>query len=272
MARYTDGPYHLTLKTNGCLILVSALSETELVVASKHSLGTTIESEPETGAVKQAGEGQKTEVKSEAKAESSKSAQQKAAASFEPSVEAVTAQLDEASFESKNQLKKAKKALAKAHQSVKGKGKEEERVHSQERANDDQDHKQSLAHAEVGRHWLHKMLVTKGLSEVDLARRLWKDNCTAVFEVSSIMNLAKCSSAMMNSKSMSSQLQLIKPVSTYMASTTTLPHSTLKIQQSSLPLQKSLASSQHLTSLFQRYSMSRSIPTRSPNRALGKAI
>jgi len=33
----------LTLKSNGCLIMIAALSPTEIVVASKHSLGTTIE-------------------------------------------------------------------------------------------------------------------------------------------------------------------------------------------------------------------------------------
>lgn len=43
MKYHTQGPYHLTLKSNGCLILISALSPTHLVVASKHSLGTTTE-------------------------------------------------------------------------------------------------------------------------------------------------------------------------------------------------------------------------------------
>ncbi|KAL1408512.1 tRNA ligase [Vanrija albida] len=41
MEKHSAGPYHLTLKSNGCLILISALSPTHLVVASKHSLGTT---------------------------------------------------------------------------------------------------------------------------------------------------------------------------------------------------------------------------------------
>ncbi|WWD18570.1 hypothetical protein CI109_103023 [Kwoniella shandongensis] len=45
MQVHTQPPYHLTLKSNGCLILISALSPTHLVVASKHSLGTTIESD-----------------------------------------------------------------------------------------------------------------------------------------------------------------------------------------------------------------------------------
>lgn len=39
--KHSEPPYHLTLKSNGCLILISALSPSELLVASKHSLGTT---------------------------------------------------------------------------------------------------------------------------------------------------------------------------------------------------------------------------------------
>lgn len=48
MQHHTEGPYHLTLKSNGCLILISALSPRHLVVASKHSLGTTTEIQTET--------------------------------------------------------------------------------------------------------------------------------------------------------------------------------------------------------------------------------
>ncbi|WVR06422.1 hypothetical protein IAU60_003453 [Kwoniella sp. DSM 27419] len=43
MKVHTEPPYHLTLKSNGCLILISALSPTHLLVASKHSLGTATE-------------------------------------------------------------------------------------------------------------------------------------------------------------------------------------------------------------------------------------
>ncbi|CBQ70262.1 related to TRL1-tRNA ligase [Sporisorium reilianum SRZ2] len=39
IARYTTAPYVLTFKENGCIIFVAALSPTELVVTSKHSLG-----------------------------------------------------------------------------------------------------------------------------------------------------------------------------------------------------------------------------------------
>lgn len=52
MQTHTQPPYRLTLKSNGCLILIAALSPTQLVVTSKHSLGTTTEAErvemPET--------------------------------------------------------------------------------------------------------------------------------------------------------------------------------------------------------------------------------
>ncbi|WWC88485.1 uncharacterized protein L201_003396 [Kwoniella dendrophila CBS 6074] len=45
MENHTEPPYHLTLKSNGCLILISALSPSHLIVASKHSLGTTTEAQ-----------------------------------------------------------------------------------------------------------------------------------------------------------------------------------------------------------------------------------
>ena len=45
MGKHTSGPYRLTLKSNGCLILISALSPRHVLVASKHSLGTTTEAE-----------------------------------------------------------------------------------------------------------------------------------------------------------------------------------------------------------------------------------
>lgn len=45
MKHHTQPPYYLTLKSNGCLILISALSPSHLMVASKHSLGTTTEAQ-----------------------------------------------------------------------------------------------------------------------------------------------------------------------------------------------------------------------------------
>ncbi|KAL7423003.1 tRNA ligase [Cryptotrichosporon argae] len=48
IARHTEPPYYLTLKSNGCLILISALDPEHLLVASKHSLGTTTEAQADT--------------------------------------------------------------------------------------------------------------------------------------------------------------------------------------------------------------------------------
>ena len=42
MTKYTLPPYHLTLKSNGCLILVSAIEENMLLVTSKHALGESV--------------------------------------------------------------------------------------------------------------------------------------------------------------------------------------------------------------------------------------
>lgn len=39
MQETTKGPYYLTVKSNGCIIFMSALSPKELLVTSKHSLG-----------------------------------------------------------------------------------------------------------------------------------------------------------------------------------------------------------------------------------------
>lgn len=36
---FSTGPYELTLKSNGCIILIAALSENDLIVTSKHSIG-----------------------------------------------------------------------------------------------------------------------------------------------------------------------------------------------------------------------------------------
>lgn len=36
---HTAAPYTLTLKSNGCIIFIAALTPTKLVVTSKHSLG-----------------------------------------------------------------------------------------------------------------------------------------------------------------------------------------------------------------------------------------
>jgi tRNA ligase len=50
----TDAPYYLTLKSNGCLILIAALTPTQLLVTSKHAIGTA--REPDTVSHAQMGE------------------------------------------------------------------------------------------------------------------------------------------------------------------------------------------------------------------------
>ncbi|KAF8320353.1 hypothetical protein DL93DRAFT_2073938 [Clavulina sp. PMI_390] len=41
--KWTTGPYYLTLKSNGCIIFIAALSPTQVVVTSKHSMGAVTE-------------------------------------------------------------------------------------------------------------------------------------------------------------------------------------------------------------------------------------
>lgn len=197
MARYTDGPYHLTLKTNGCLILVAALSETELVVASKHSLGTVTEAQVE-GDAPAVGECSQAESSAAAQTKAILAADSKfnvrAPVLEQDDVAAVSSTLADLSVSekpSKNAEKKAKKAAhkermkaerAEAAAAIMSDAKSRDR--DQRRDEDKEGQRESQVHAEVGRQWLHKMLVAKGLSEEDLARRLWAKNWTAVFEVS----------------------------------------------------------------------------------------
>lgn len=128
MRHHTAPPYHLTLKSNGCLILISALSPNHLVVASKHSLGTTTESQ-----ISPNGDGQ----------------------------------AEEALVNGLGKLEV---------QEDKGKGKA--------MANEmDDENLEAKQHAEVGRIWLKRTIRKSGKTEEDLARRLWSQGVTAVFEV-----------------------------------------------------------------------------------------
>jgi tRNA ligase len=136
MKLHTQPPYHLTLKSNGCLILISALSPFHLVVASKHSLGTT------------------TDDQDAGKADAA-----------DPLADEVSALLinDRAATRADKQGKQEKKGTL-----------------QQAEANGEQE---ARAHAEVGRGWLRRSLKAKGKTEAELARRLWENNFTAVFEV-----------------------------------------------------------------------------------------
>lgn len=42
LTKFTVAPYHLTLKSNGCLILISAIEENVLLVTSKHAMGESV--------------------------------------------------------------------------------------------------------------------------------------------------------------------------------------------------------------------------------------
>lgn len=39
ISKHSSAPYELTLKSNGCIILISALTSSHIIVTSKHSLG-----------------------------------------------------------------------------------------------------------------------------------------------------------------------------------------------------------------------------------------
>ena len=53
---HTAAPYTLTLKSNGCIIFIAALTPTKLVVTSKHSLGALRENTVGPGSHAQVGE------------------------------------------------------------------------------------------------------------------------------------------------------------------------------------------------------------------------
>ncbi|ORX37301.1 RNA ligase-domain-containing protein [Kockovaella imperatae] len=126
MESHTVPPYYLTLKSNGCLILISALSPTHLLVASKHSLGT-VNADHINGESSTTG-------------------------SLASGMEALSLGLDE-----------------------KGKGKES--------YHEEDDDSSAIAHAEMGRRWVRKMLKAAGKTESELASRLWRDNLSAVLEL-----------------------------------------------------------------------------------------
>jgi tRNA ligase len=150
MESHTQAPYHLTLKSNGCLILISALSPTHLLVASKHSLGTTTETDA-PAAVADAIQGLDINVKSGGGEHTG---------------------LGEVG-------KKSKKD--------KGKGKDDQNaaaVSSDAHQSEAQADAEAEAHAAVGRRWVKRTLKKVGKTEAELAAQLWKDNLSAVLEVS----------------------------------------------------------------------------------------
>ncbi|KIR29912.1 tRNA ligase [Cryptococcus deuterogattii 99/473] len=173
MKQHTQGPYYLTLKSNGCLILISALSPTHLIVASKHSLGTTTTTEgvdlPGT----------------EKPVNKEKPAQECEKSLDEPFKDLTLEQSQASQSVSKNALKKAEKAALKHAQKQKNQGKSGNSAQSiaAEEKKEIKEHEEAQQHAEVGRRWLKRTLESSGKTEEELAQKLWEKNLTAVLEL-----------------------------------------------------------------------------------------
>lgn len=183
MKTHTEPPYHLTLKSNGCLILISALSPDHLVVASKHSLGTTIVVPPSAEETTVDGTIAKATEKLDLENEEIQLNTLDNGASEKLIDPAESAQGATSAAKSKNQLKKelkmaekqTKKISPNLSQKQKGKGKADE---------EEEDESEAVAHAEVGRQWLQRTLAKSGRSEQELAGKLWNDKLSAVLEAS----------------------------------------------------------------------------------------
>ncbi|ODN95239.1 hypothetical protein L198_04627 [Cryptococcus wingfieldii CBS 7118] len=193
MAKHTIGPYHLTLKSNGCLILISALDLEHLVVASKHSLGTTVEGGrrgEQRGNVAQKVEANETSVEKSLKAlDISESAESEQATPYSAEADVAT---DYDNGPSKSAQKRAAKTAQKeairsqkeAAAAARAKAQEAARSGIPARAREEaKEHEEALQHAEVGRQWLKKTLERSGKTEKELARKLWEGNMTAVLEL-----------------------------------------------------------------------------------------
>lgn len=224
MKDHTQGPYDVTLKSNGCLILVSALTPYHLLVASKHSLGTTTEDEKPavstaqgglaaamqnlnlgSGGDSEAGTNGNERGGDSGNAGSSSSGQKaKKQKGKSNAVEAKLAEVDKkladptVSEEEKARLRERRNNLVAAQErqrdsesAAKSSDAKEGRDEGQDSAAGSIDghaaeERQSRAHAEVGRAWLARTLHEHGRREHELAKKLWDGNMTAVFEVGTI--------------------------------------------------------------------------------------
>ncbi|OWZ44630.1 tRNA ligase [Cryptococcus neoformans] len=194
MKQHTQGPYYLTLKSNGCLILISALSPTHLIVASKHSLGTTTAAEGvDLSGTEKLIDKEKPAQKCENSALEPKISQIRPIPSFPPTVKPLDEPFKNLTLEqsqasqslSKNALKKAEKAALKYVQKMMNEGKSEGSSQSTtaEEKKEIKEHEEAQQHAEVGRRWLKRTLESSGKTEEELARKLWEKNLTAVLEL-----------------------------------------------------------------------------------------
>jgi tRNA ligase len=258
MERHTEPPYRVTLKSNGCLILISALTPTHLLVASKHSLGTSVEV-PEAGGTTATIDSMTKRLQEVSVVEGSthRNPDNATASTFRQTGDAAaveagmsksdtlrhdespTAPLQpdvngempvgsgEIQITSKNAMKKANKLAATAAEKkaklAKGGPVGETPVFKSEEK-DIEPENEGPSHAEVGRQWVRRTVQASGKSEADLAKVLWHGNMTAVLEVScSLVDTAPTkwrSSATILSKSMSSLLPITGQVCTFTDSTT----------------------------------------------------
>lgn len=220
----------MTLKSNGCLILVSALTPHHLLVASKHSLGTTTEDEKPAVASAEQGilassmqkldlgggsvhsasdKGRQRERESKPAAGTTPNGQKgKKQKGKSDASEAKLAEVDKkladptVPEEEKIRLRERRNNLVAAqhrrHESESSPAPSE----AKEGQNDVEgsaagsvdghaaEERQSRAHAEVGRAWLARTLHEHGRKEWELAQKLWDGNMTAVFEVRAMLSQA----------------------------------------------------------------------------------
>lgn len=193
MKQHTQGPYYLTLKSNGCLILISALSPTHLIVASKHSLGTTTAAEGvDLSGTEKLIDKEKPAQKCENSALEPKISQIRPIPSFPRQLnhlmnllKSYSRTIASESITLKERFEKAEKAALKYVQKMMNEGKSEGSSQSTtaEEKKEIKEHEEAQQHAEVGRRWLKRTLESSGKTEEELARKLWEKNLTAVLEV-----------------------------------------------------------------------------------------
>ncbi|KAJ9094637.1 hypothetical protein QFC19_007850 [Naganishia cerealis] len=192
LAKYSQAPYDLTYKSNGCLILVSAISETEILVTSKHSLGTTIVPKDIAHPSASVDSSSVQSVTLTQQKNPSPATSAPATTTF------TTDSIDKApifDLSTKSGQKKAAKHAAKeAKKAEKANADRDRDLYNQTAKEEAEAKKQQLhtngetdsaapAHAEMGRRWLKHTLDKVGTTESELAKALWDRNLTAVTEL-----------------------------------------------------------------------------------------
>ncbi|KAJ9106304.1 hypothetical protein QFC21_001449 [Naganishia friedmannii] len=192
LAKYSEAPYDLTYKSNGCLILVSAISESEILVTSKHSLGTTIlpkdTAHPNTSVTPSNGQPPSTKPQETPSTTTSVAATKTVAPDSTESVPVFD-------LSTKSGQKKAAKHAAKEAKKVDKANADRDRDLYNQTAKEEAEAKKhevhanggsdsaAPAHAEMGKRWLKQTLEKVDRTESDLAKELWERNLTAVTEL-----------------------------------------------------------------------------------------